>query len=242
MTFLELCQAYVREADIDRTALRPVSVVGQIGDLGMAVHWIRQAYIEIQNSKKNWAWMRGYFELATVAGQRRYAPSDCIDLKTSQPISRFKEWWLDDVENPPRCYPQASGKGGEYWLTYAPRNFFVQLYDIGNNATSQSMPAHISVDFDRSLLVGLTPNAPYVISGEFQRSAQVLTNDGDIPEMPQDYHYLIVYEALRKYGGSDIAPEVMARAETEGQALRSALINDQIPVPGDVMFAGRPLA
>ncbi len=243
MTFLELCQAYVREAGIDRSGTpRPVSVQNQVGELASAVDWVRQAYIEIQRSKSNWAFLRGYFTLDTVDGQQKYAASDCKDVSTGQDVDRFAAWWLDDIENPPKCYLKSTGRGGEYWMTYIERRYFNQLYAIGNNAIAKSMPAHIAIDFDRKLMLGLTPNDVYVVSGEYQKSAQVLTEDDDIPEMPEDFHYLIVYEALRKYGGSDMAPEVLMRVETEGAALRSSLVSDQLPNPGDYAFSGRPLA
>lgn len=240
MTFLQLCQAFVREAGIDRSGQSmPVTVAGQVGDLGSAVDWIRQAYIEIQRSKPNWAFLRGYFQLETVNGQQKYLASECTD--GGQPITRHSAWWLQDIDNPPKSYLKSAGKGAEYWLTYQPRSYFVQLYNIGNNSIQTSLPATISIDFDRKLMLGLTPNDVYVVSGEYQKSAQVLADDDDVPEMPEDFHYLIVYEALRKYGGFDVAPEVLMRAETEGAALRSSLVNDQLPIPGD-WFSGRPLA
>ena len=241
MTFLELCQAFVWEANIDRSGTaRPVSVENQVGDLESAVRWIRQAYIELQRSKTNWAFLRGEFALETVDGQRKYAYGDCTD--GGNPITRHAAWWLSDINNPPKCYLKSTGRGGEYFLTYQPRVYFNQLFNIGNNALAKSMPSNIAIDVDRGLLLGMTPNGVYVVTGEYQKSAQVLTANNDVPEMPADFHYLIVYEALRKYAADDLAPEVLTRAETEGAALRNALNRDQLPNPGDMDFAGRPLA
>ena len=93
----------------------------------------------------------------------------------------------------------------------------------------------MTIDPQRNLILGPKPDAAYTITGEYQMSAQVLAADGDTPEMPSDYHQLIVYSAMKKYGGFHSAPEVSARGITEGNALMRQLESNQRP---EVTLAG----
>jgi len=228
MTFLELVRAYVREAGVERVRTDiPVSVADQQGELANAVHWVRQAWIELQASREDWQFMRGKFTLETVQGQRVYEFSDCEDVDTGNAIDRFSDWYFVDRHDPPRCFLQSTGKGGEFWLTAIPYDRFNQIHAL--NVEPEGMPIHISEDPQRRLLLGQTPNDVYVVTGQYRRGPQILQADGDTPDMPEQFHYLIVYDALRKYGGSDAAGEVLLRCDTEGGSLRRSLYANQLP-------------
>ena len=61
----------------------------------------------------------------------------------------------------------------------------------------------------------------------YWKGLQTLAADADEPEMPADYHMLIVYRALLKYAYNIVAQEILARAGQEGMPLYDALVLNQ---------------
>ncbi|NIB43815.1 hypothetical protein HBA55_29705 [Pseudomaricurvus alkylphenolicus] len=112
-------------------------------------------------------------------------------------------------------------------MTYIDWDAFQQIYRVSNNSTGA--PSHITIDPSDNIVLGPTPSDVYVITGEFHRGAQVLAAGGDTPEMPSDYHMLIVYAAMEDLGFYDVAEEVLARSQKKAKRLRRQLKRTQLP-------------
>lgn len=234
LTYLTAVQKLRQEAEIPGTG--PSTVVNQTGQARRLVDWVKDAYEDIQNRHDNWRWLRSEFSLLTVAGTSTYASTACTD--DGNPITRFTRWWpRDDCGfSNLRCYLQSGGVGGETWLVFLPWSRFRSIYQIGTQNNGQ--PAHFTIDPQNRLVLGPTPNDVYVLTGEYQKSPQVLAADADVPELPAQFHRLIVLRAMEMYGANAIAQEVLARAMSEGGRMMRALENNQLP---EVTFA-EPLA
>lgn len=228
-TFLQLAQKLRQEIEIPGTG--PTAVTGQLGQLKRVVDWTRDAYRDIQVRHMGapmWRWLRGEFTFDTVIGDDTYLFGELTDDDTGVAIARFSRWMVNDVENPPRAHLKSGGIGGQYRLVFLPWHYYKQIYRIG--IFQSSSPIHITVDPKNRLLLGPKPSDVYVVKGDYLRSAQILAADGDVPEMPSDYHELIVYWAMRKYGANAVAAELLARANTEGMQLMRALEANQLPM------------
>lgn len=224
MTYLELCQRFLRETGYGSSG--PTAVTGQAGYHLQAVEWIAEAYTELQN-RTNWRWLRKEFTLETTDGDYSYAYGDCTDVPTDSAITRFKSWQFQDRWNPPKCYLQSSGQGTEYPLTYIPWESFQYIYRLGTR--EEGAPSMISIDPADNIVLGPTPNDTYVITGEYNRSAQVLAADGDTPELPSDLHMLICYLAMEDFGLYDLSDESLQRARIKGRRLLRQLEVQQAP-------------
>lgn len=220
-TFLALAQK-LRQNTID-SGTGPTTVVGQTGQLGRLTQWVIDAYCDLQNESDLWRWLRHAFTLNTTASDGIYAYSDCTDTDAGTAIARFSHWYRDSIKS----YKQSDGVGNEAPLIWLEWERFRRLYRYGTQTNRQ--PVHVSQDPQGNLVLGPVPDAVYVVSGEFQRSPQILAADADVPEMPARFHDLIVYDALAKYGGNVVAAEALVRAQAEGGRLRSALERDQLP-------------
>jgi len=229
-TYLALVQKLRQEAEVAGTG--PTTVTGQTGQLGRLVTWTTDAYKEIQNRFTNWRWLRSTFTVNTTSGDDSYAPIDCTDDRLTATISRFSHWWLLDEYGYPnvKIYLSSGGVGGERWLTYLPWPSFRAIYKIGTQ--NNGAPAHFTVDPRNNLVLGPKPDAVYVVSGEYQMGPQILAADDDVPEMPGQFHDLIVYRALARYGMNSVAQEAVARAEVEGNRMLRALEANQLPQLG----------
>ena len=219
-TNLELVQALKQET-VDSWTV--TTVVGQTGENGRAVKWVKDAWNDLQIDRDDWRWMRKSFTVNTVASDGAYAYGDCTDTVSSAVITRFTKWHRRTF----KCYLSASGVGVEYPLIWLEWERFRRLYRYGTQTDGQ--PVHVSEDPTGAFVLGPKPDAVYVVSADYQIGPQVMTADADVPEMPSQYHNLIMYEAMSRYGGSRIAPEAMVRAISEGGRLRDALEREQLP-------------
>lgn len=231
-TYLQLC-TYLRSETTD-AGTGPTAVTGNTGELARMVKWVADAWTELQQDREDWLWMRKSFTVDTVASDGAYEYTDCTDTVSAAAISRFARWYTGPEDW--KCYLTSTGVSGEYFLPWLEWEDFKRLYRFGTQTNGP--PAHVSMDPTQAFVLGPKPDAIYTISGDYQTGPQVMTADGDEPEMPARFHALIVYEAMSKYGGTRVAPEAMLRAVSEGGRLRFALELDQLPR----MSYGAPLA
>lgn len=223
MNLLGIVQSIHQEAALPGAA--PTTVAGQSGRAADLVRWAIEAYNDIQRERNGrWKWLRRKFTLNTVADTISYAYTDCTDVDAATPIARFRDWHFDENE-PPLIYLVSDGQSTERKLTIHPWAEFRDDYQVGTHTSAY--PGWISRDVLNKLYLGPKPDGIYLVSGDFWRSNQILADDNDIPEMPTDYHMLIVYRAIVKYGFNIVAQEKLARARTEGEPLWNGLVQNQ---------------
>lgn len=231
-TFLQLANKLAQEAGVTGAAAAITAVANQTGQALQLVNWIKSAHTEIQSRHQNWRWMRSKFSVNTVVGDDSYASGDCTDTRLALPLTRFKRWlpFDDSGAGNVKRYLTSGGVSGEMWMTYLPWSYFQAIYKIG---TQNNGPiVHFTIDPQNNLVIGPKPDAVYTVSGEYQMSALVLSADGDTPEFPFDFHDLVVYRAMEKYGLSNAAGEVLQRGQLEGTRLMRQLEADQLPELG----------
>lgn len=221
-TYLQLCSDLRRECGISGTG--PTAVTGQTGELLRVVEWVAQSYTELQNAKQ-WRWLRSQFTVATVASDGSYAYGDCTDTIASALITRFKRWYPHEF----KIYLTSAGVGTETCLGYCDWEIFKRCWLIGTQ--NDGYPSDVSIDPQNNIRLGAEPDAIYTLTGDYQKSAQVLAADGDTPEMPADFHNLIVTGAMKKYAAYSGAPDVWASARDEHSRMRRDLELDQLPTP-----------
>lgn len=227
-TYLQLCQDAERECVLTSFL---TAVTSQTGEHLRFVNWVKDAYIEIQNKHQYaWRWLRRSFTFNTTSGDDTYAYGEVTDVDAAAAISRFGCWLAHDPEDRYRCYLTSGGVGVQYYLNYLPWLDFKAIYKTG--LQNNSAPAFITVDPQNNLVLGPKPDNTYTVTGEFMRSAQILSADGDIPEMPTHFHGLITARAMEKYGLTESAEEIIARAQSEARRLMRQLEFNQLPMPG----------
>jgi hypothetical protein len=217
MDFLTICQTLRSECGISGAG--PVSVVNQTGEMGRVVRWANEAYRKIQTLHPEWRWMRSAASCTTQAGVRSYAPRSAAAFN----LPRFRFWWQDTF----RIYRAAAGVADESPLVFLHYDDFRNYYLFGPQSSAR--PTHVTVSPDDAVLIGPTPDAAYVLTGDYQRGAQTLAANADVPEMPADYHMAIVYRAMMFYGRHEAAPEVFEDAERNFKAEIARLEFDQLP-------------
>ena len=223
MDLLGLVQALHNEAKLAGAA--PTGTAGLSGRGADLVRWVIEAWQDIQRDRDGkWNWLRGNFHVDTIAATASYASTAVQDTDDAAAITRFRAWDLDKRE-PPLIYLSSDGKSTEREMFIDDWAHFRYLYV--RNTHTNAYPGSIVADVKNKLFIGPTPDAVYRVTGNYWKSNQVLAVDADIPEMPADYHFMIVYRAIIKYAYNTVSHEVLARAKAEGTPLYDALVLNQ---------------
>jgi hypothetical protein len=222
-TFRELVNDLERESGTIYQAQRLATVAAPVGRQEKMVEWVREAWRLIQTSRTDWRWMRGEFTSALVAGQRRYAPADLG-------IADFGGW------PPPRprglspftLYDPAAGPADECEVRPVDHDEWRARWDRGVHDAQR--PRAWSVDGAGRLCFGPKPDKPYVIRGDYRRSAQILAADGDVPVCPTDFHDAILWRAMVLMGSHDEAQMVVAHGQSNFSRIYRDMVNDSAGV------------
>jgi hypothetical protein len=213
MNYLQLAQRLRQEAGVSGTG--PLTVVNQSGEMRRLVDWINSAWLDIQRLHASWDWMLAETTFLTVAGQGSYTPVQ------AGIASRFGRWSIASfrvARTPPN---------DETMLMPLSYGDFRSVYLTGPQP--QARPVVVCSLPSLSLGLGYKPDQAYTIRGEYWKSAQNLTADSDIPEMPEDYHDAIVYRALMLYARYESAAEIYEDALQNYRRLISLLEIHQLP-------------
>lgn len=215
MNYLQLCQKLREKAGISGSG--PSTVVNQTGEMLRLINWVSEAWEEIQMHRTNWNWMRGDFSFQTVADDYDYTPAQ------AGIATRFSQWDVDTIKS----YRTSIGVSNEYELDELTYSRYRSLYLTGPQPSGT--PICFALAPDRKLLIGPKPDGIFTVSGQYWKSPQALSANTDTPEMPSEFHMLIVWKALEMYGWYESAAEVIALAEKKIKYFMNRLEMNQLP-------------
>lgn len=209
MTFLQLCQEFRGQAGIAGTG--PTTVADQTGILLRIVNAVADAWLRIQKHPKQWKWMWRYgYDLETIANTPDYV------------LTGVDEIFTDTVT----AYKQSLGTSSRFGITFWDWAKYKQVY--GNKQVIPTGKPSVMTQLPNgNLRFYPKPDAVYVVDFEYLKSPQVLDENTDTPEMPSEFHQLIVFDAMIHFGGLQDADELVNTASTQYQVLMNRLIWDQ---------------
>lgn len=232
MNYLELCKKVAQISGTIAGLPNFDDVRDATGRLAKLTGCVSDAWMNIQNERTDWLWQRKHFTSPLIIGQAVYT-------STELGLGSVNAWTKDRYGfHPFSLYDTAVGKADEGVISYIDYDVWREMY--GRGVHDANRPNQWSVDpSTRNLLVGATPDKAYTLAGEYRAGAFELVDNDDIPDMPVEYHRVIVFEAIRLLSMGDEAYQPMAAMETEYRRLRNGLINNQTP---DVSMSGGPFA
>lgn len=217
MSFLQMVQRLRQESST--SGAPPATTLNQVGDYRRLVDWISTAWMDIQNEKKDWFFMRQPIAFNTVASQQVYTAAQCG-------VASFGNFKFDSF----RFYRVSAGYASELDLLYMLYDDFRNVHLFGANRSRIQLPLNFSIDPSKNFVIGPTPDDIYTVNGEGFAQPTELTLDTDRPTLPPQYHMAIVWRALMYYGTFENAPEAYGRGETEYNRLMRRIYSDQTPM------------
>lgn len=233
MNFLELCQTVARESGTIAGLPSFTTVSNASGRLAKLVGWTSDAWRDIQNERTDWTFLRHSFEKALTIDAMVYTGGGlALDPSVAA--------WLQDNKKlrTMSLYDPAIGQSDESELSYFDWTVWRQRYDRGTHDAGR--PQYWARSPRGELCLGPKPDKAYLLRGEYRRTPQILSADADVPICPEQFHGVIVGEALRLMANSDEAFQVVLAQASRYDRLRNPLVIDQTP-PVEDMY-GAPLA
>jgi hypothetical protein len=175
---------------------------------------VRQSWNDIQLSKRKWKWMRTSKTFITTIDKTSYSTADIFGPS----YTRFSRWDRDFI------YITVDTRTSK--LRYIDYDTYV--YRKLNNDPSCT-PSTFTIDPSNENLIIDKPNGVYTITAYYYKSKQELSINTEQPELPEDYHYVIVYQAVARYAISVSLSSVYQEYEGKYSELYDDLVRYQIP-------------
>lgn len=220
-TFLELAKDVASESgSVDPGAI--TSVDGLTGRPAKIVNWVNKAWLNIQNSRRDWGWLLSPFTEALIPGSSVYTPA-------SFNLTRFSSWCKDrEWFMPVTLYDPDIGVSDEGPIPFIPHDLWKTKWDRGDQS-DWDRPIEYSISPRNEIEFGPIPDKAYIVRGQYQKGPQTLVASADIPEMPARFHDMIVWEAIRLMLVSDGDYQESQFPTLEMVGLRHELELDQLP-------------
>lgn len=145
-----------------------------------AVQWVRDAWVEIQRARKwKFRWAEGSFN--TAISQSRYT-RDEINYSDSDEFEYGTFWVVEGA-----CSARLTKMAYE------------KLREKQRGANVYGKPVYFAEDQAGNLHFFPTPEKSYVVEFEYYTAPVFLTESGDAPGMPEEFHKAITWKALEQY-------------------------------------------
>jgi len=207
MNYLQLCQRLRQE--VGGAGNGPSTVLDQRGENRLYVDWIRQAWIEIQ-SMHNWnfLWSEGNIELQP--GVQLYdMPAGLASIDTSSAV----------IEGSP--------------VPYADYLDFRDAY----RSPGTGRPATYTLQPNGQLKLSSFPDQVYQLGFDCFLNPVSMSENLEIPALPERFHMLIVYKAMQYYGTYENALEVFNDGRMKFENMLPGLERAELPpmfLPGAI--------
>lgn len=215
MNFLQICQEAYRLSGLQGTLS---TVEYSTGYEYKLVRYVAQAWLDIQNLRKDWPFMRSTVSFSTVADTTEYslATLSLTDLARWHMLT-----YTDANSKEQRIYPMSYDQ-----------------YLLDNIASQESAkPRWYAVDpIDKHLYLN-PPDAIYSVTGHYITESVELTSASDEPLLPDSFHMLLAYTGaahMASFMGQSVLYQDLAfRADVLlGDLMRSELPKKRVKLRG----------
>lgn len=217
--FLTLCNDVASQSGTVAGSATIIDVTQVSGRLAKVVRWTQKAWTWIQNARDDWDWMTSEFTKTLIIGQGRYSPTDFA-------LPRVAKWAGDtDDYQPMTIYDPAKGVADETALRQISYDVWRTAY--GRGVQVNQRPSDYAIGRDGALYLGPLPDKAYTLKGEYRRTPQTLSVNGDVPELPVKHHDIIVERALRFMAEDDEGVFAANAAGVNYSKMFRDLVNEQ---------------
>lgn len=174
---------------------------------------VEDSWLDIQNYRPNWKWMRESEDFLVSQGVTDYTPTDVFG-----PNDRLR-YWLKDT----------------FYITVDSNKSILRHVDYDNyvrrhnNDTVEKVFYEFTIRPQDNALIFPLPDQFYTIDCDYQKTPQEFTADADIPEMPPYFHKAIIYGAVSTYAASIEFYSVSDKFEAKRVEILGGLMREQNP-------------
>lgn len=220
LTFLEAVRRLRQEGRSSGSQATPTDTVGQTGDVKDWCDWIAESWNRIQMEKQGWRWMFAEVAIPVTSAAQEYSLGDAFPVAAD--LARFAHW------KPYAFKYKVTSEGlvGERPLRHRLWQQFIET-DFGETQTAQR-PSSVTIMPNNALRLRELPTEAGTLTARYYKAPQALVLAADIPEMPPEFHMLLVWDALLDHAVGELAQEQYARAVDRRAALWYQLMNREL--------------
>lgn len=217
MNYLQLVQEAITRSGM-RTAL-PSTLASATDSVVDWKDWVQDSWRELQEESTNW-WFRQKLDqtLAISASTDEYAMPSGLETLNYRTLTIYTTAKTDETPVQHMHY--------EDWRTYK-----------DTVASSEGRPTYITERPDGVLQLWPVPDQAYTLRYDGVWDIDEMLVDADTPGsniaaaqlLPDRYHWVIVWDAVRRYGEHHQEPEVLARAQAKFLAQHARLAERHRP-------------
>ena len=219
MNFLQLAQR-VHSETLRSTAAPTTASTTDVRHLRLFSR-VADAWRDLQN-ERDWKWMRATTDAALVVDQQTYTG-------TELGATRFGRWRHEDSTYYVGIY--IDGSPNTLWHVGECDLDTMRQQWVYRNTTVSSTPLQWCSDESQNMILGPKPRLAYKIRAQYWKAPIELEDDTDTPDMPDRYHMLLVWGALKSLALDDAAPEARTKAEEGWSTIYGQLLRDQARMP-----------
>lgn len=211
----------------------PSAIVGLQGDQLRAANKIRDAWRNLQLERdKLWSWMRRSTRIPLSVGVGSYTAAGAS-------LTDHWKWWPETMRYQPNVMDAPTAGNRLSAMTWLPYDEFREIHL--STPVSPGLPVDWSVAPNNTLLVGPAPQtAGMHLEIDYLTKPTELVLGSDTPNMPEEYHMLLVWMGLEQQAATDENQPEIIRAQRNARLIKSALMTDQALNPS--MEYWEPLA
>lgn len=192
------------------------AVVGQTGELGKAVRWIRDANDSINNLWKTWKFL--WFEHSVLSSA---SPAGIAAASQTPTLPAFSVRQWDRAK-----FLLNRGTDGNSRLSFMDYDLFHETYY--QSAPGTGRPAIVTVLPNGTLRCESLADQAYSFYGAGWKAPTRLTIDTSVPDLPETFDRIILARAAIYYADNTDAPEVLEGAQAEYLDLLNGLQGSQL--------------
>ncbi len=200
--FLGMCKNVAQDAGLSGDIS---SVAANTGDLARVVRYVREACLAIESRWGDWKfnYKTGYSTMLGAGLSTYSAPED------------LHRW------NKDRMYINGNK---------VPKHTVLEYHEFrGWPTQTAGTPAAVVIMPDNALLFYPAPDSDSTFTADYYKKPAILTENTDLPNVPQQYCPVIQAYALLSYAQYDASEELIVKAQGDISTWDALLENDQRP-------------
>lgn len=206
MTFLDIVNKMNILSGIQSTISDTAATVGI---QSVIVQCAQDAWIQIQNYRKDWTFMVGTTSFLTVQGQEVYTPAEVFVSSNPDLLGIYIEKMI--------IYDYRALR----YVTPAEYPFIENL--------TEGKPSYFTIEPSNNYIYMNLPDGEYTIEPYYIKTPQILVSSTDTPNVSVRYHDLVVYKGLELLATYIGNPELFQKYSSETSVLMGAMMREYIP-------------
>lgn len=235
MNFLEICQKVDVTSGIQGMIQNVQNIVGA---QEVIVHAVRDGFIDLQEERMTWEFMRRTIAFTTQVDKKEYTNFDIfgappVDPQPTDPYDTFGRWQ--------KLKPLISYRLQDLTTLRYSKMVFVDFREFRHHLMNQvktGTPRYVTAnEQNNNLLLHPTPDKAYSIEADYFVEPQILNDNANVPILPSRFHQMLVYRGLDRVGNFYGNNGLYQRYAVADAKMTGNLYRDQVPAEAVVIRA-----